>query len=93
MSSPFESYDDLEDADERLQAADPAEHSALPRARQRLRCGGRGKSPPLKPQFPRYRNAPYRLLSACYMRQSACPRILRDAALKPRPGPWWRSPP
>jgi len=25
MSSPFESYDDLEDADERLQAADPAE--------------------------------------------------------------------
>ncbi len=25
MSGPFESYDDLEDADERLQAADPAE--------------------------------------------------------------------
>ena len=25
MSSPFESYDDLEDADERLKAADPAE--------------------------------------------------------------------
>src|SRR5438045_3203310 len=25
MSSPFESYDDLEDADERLQAADPGE--------------------------------------------------------------------
>src|ERR1700742_5340541 len=25
MSSPFESYDDLEDADERLQATDPAE--------------------------------------------------------------------
>src|SRR5229473_7397818 len=25
MSSPFESYDDLDDADERLQAADPAE--------------------------------------------------------------------
>src|ERR1700756_2856077 len=25
MSSPFESYDDLEDANERLQAADPAE--------------------------------------------------------------------
>ena len=25
MASPFESYDDLEDADERLQAADPAE--------------------------------------------------------------------
>ncbi|WP_426426478.1 hypothetical protein [Bradyrhizobium genosp. A] len=25
MSSPFESYDDLEDADERLRAADPAE--------------------------------------------------------------------
>src|ERR1700744_1372761 len=25
MSSPFESYDDLEDADERLEAADPAE--------------------------------------------------------------------
>src|SRR5260370_7974026 len=25
MSGPFESYDDLEDADERLQAADPAQ--------------------------------------------------------------------
>ncbi|NEW99141.1 HEAT repeat domain-containing protein, partial [Rhodopseudomonas sp. BR0G17] len=25
MSSPFESYDDLDDADDRLQAADPAE--------------------------------------------------------------------
>ena len=25
MAGPFESYDDLEDADERLQAADPAE--------------------------------------------------------------------